>query len=421
MAVETHHTASKFLVDVFGASTTHPIFVASLANSDAQKDARREGPRDIVTRSVPVIEGFVQHWDLSGRSTYFCVATLKRDAKTRSKATLAELNGLHVDLDFKAIAEPPDQILKVMTNLPLPPNYIIASGHGYHCHWLFKEAIPADPDGIAEVERQLKRLVEILAGDPQCAEASRLMRLPGTHNTKNGEKLMVEIIAETAGRYDMVEIDEWLDDVTAPLLHYKSKDKSNGSDPDPSAYEDLCALWADKAPIDVGAALAAMRYHPEDPEHSVHRTQIRVSASLLSRGTAIDEVVAMLLEATRKAAGEAGTAWDWHREERDIRKMCAGWLAKHPELAAAEGPHEDPKPGQTDAKTEAPGDETLGLICDWENTGTEAPVSYLIKHLMETTGVGLVSGQWGTFKTFCVFNLAGAIMTGTPFIRFPIK
>ena len=45
MAVEPSHAASKFLVDIFGASTACPIFIASLANSDAKKDARREGPR----------------------------------------------------------------------------------------------------------------------------------------------------------------------------------------------------------------------------------------------------------------------------------------------------------------------------------------------------------------------------------------
>ena len=111
MAVEPSHAARKFLVDIFGASTACPIFIASLANSDAKKDARREGPRDVITRSVPVIEGFVQRWDLAGRSTYFCVSTLRRDAQTRSKATLAGSTAVNASAfyydykDYQAFAQ----------------------------------------------------------------------------------------------------------------------------------------------------------------------------------------------------------------------------------------------------------------------------------------------------------------------------
>jgi len=72
-------------------------------------------------------------------------------------------------------------------------------------------------------------------------------------------------------------------------------------------------------------------------------------------------------------------------------------------------------------KDEPPPAPDLGLICDWEQTGAEPPVSWLVKHLIESTGVGIAAGQWGTYKTFVVLDLAGAIMTGQPFIRFPVK
>jgi AAA domain len=410
MAVETHHTASAFLVDMFGASTVNPIFVASLANSDATKDARREGPRDTLTRSVGVIEGFVQRWDLSGRSTYFCVGTLRPDASTRSKATLAELNCLHVDLDFKSIAETPEQILKIITNLPLPPNYIIASGHGYHLYWLFKEGIPADPTAIAEIERRLKRLVEILAGDPACAEASRLMRLPGTHNSKNGERLEVAVIAQCAGRYDMAELDEWLDSVAAPYLHPKGAAKGNGSDPDPSAFDDLSRCWEDKAPIDVEAALAEMRHQHADPEHSVHRTQVRVSASLLSRGTAIDEVVTMVLEATRKVAGEAAAAWNWQAEERKIRGMCFSWLAKHPELGG----------DKEKADENAAPAEDLVKAFTFLGDAPATPPKMLMKGLIPAEGVAVTGGQSTAGKTFIEIYKAICLAKVLPFFGHKI-
>jgi AAA domain len=47
---------------------------------------------------------------------------------------------------------------------------------------------------------------------------------------------------------------------------------------------------------------------------------------------------------------------------------------------------------------------------------------WLIKNLFPETGTGLLAGQWGTYKTFMVFELAASVMTGEPFIgQFKIK
>ena len=45
---------------------------------------------------------------------------------------------------------------------------------------------------------------------------------------------------------------------------------------------------------------------------------------------------------------------------------------------------------------------------------------YLVQDLIPEIGVGLMSGQWGTFKTFTILDLAHSIMTGAPFIGFEI-
>ena len=46
--------------------------------------------------------------------------------------------------------------------------------------------------------------------------------------------------------------------------------------------------------------------------------------------------------------------------------------------------------------------------------------SYLVDKLLPETGVGLISGQWGTYKTFIALDLAAAVITGTPFAGFEI-
>jgi AAA domain len=45
----------------------------------------------------------------------------------------------------------------------------------------------------------------------------------------------------------------------------------------------------------------------------------------------------------------------------------------------------------------------------------ESLEEWLVEEMFYQTGVGLVAGQWGLFKTFVVGDLAGSVMTKTPF------
>jgi hypothetical protein len=59
----------------------------------------------------------------------------------------------------------------------------------------------------------------------------------------------------------------------------------------------------------------------------------------------------------------------------------------------------------------------------WHWHGDAEPIdarSYLVEGLLPETGTALISGQWGTYKTFVADDLAASVMTGKPFIRFPV-
>jgi hypothetical protein len=45
---------------------------------------------------------------------------------------------------------------------------------------------------------------------------------------------------------------------------------------------------------------------------------------------------------------------------------------------------------------------------------------WLVELFIPETGTGLISGQWGTYKTFVAISLAVAVMTGGIFIKFPV-
>ena len=46
---------------------------------------------------------------------------------------------------------------------------------------------------------------------------------------------------------------------------------------------------------------------------------------------------------------------------------------------------------------------------------------WTVKHLIPVCGHGLLAGQWGAGKTFVVFDLAAALITGQPFIGHTVK
>jgi AAA domain/Primase C terminal 2 (PriCT-2) len=78
------------------------------------------------------------------------------------------------------------------------------------------------------------------------------------------------------------------------------------------------------------------------------------------------------------------------------------------------------KDGQTSQEQKGgnPGGGTTQSAHPLRWHGEENPSAnrnWLIKHLLPTTGVGLISGQWGTGKTFVAIDLALSLMTGTPF------
>ena len=76
----------------------------------------------------------------------------------------------------------PEEIERRLQQVAHLPSKVVASGNGLHAYWLFKELLEATPQnvercrGVASATRRPSRL--------QCTEASRLMRLPGSHNTE---------------------------------------------------------------------------------------------------------------------------------------------------------------------------------------------------------------------------------------------
>src|SRR5262249_18480405 len=166
---------------------------------------------------------FIRKWDRPDRALHFCLTTLK-PGSTR----LDKLVCLHADLDFRCIVESDNWIDRAIEALPLRPQLVVCSGHGFHLYWLLREALASTPENIARIEAALRQLADVLAGDPSVCECARqmqlpgshntkagawipgLMRLPGSHNTKAGGWIPVKVIKQRKGRHCLERMESWL-------------------------------------------------------------------------------------------------------------------------------------------------------------------------------------------------------------------
>ena len=173
---------------------------------------------------------------------------------------------------------------------------------------------------MARVEAALGRLAHHVGGDPSCAEISRLMRVPGSTNYKRETPILVRVLRDRpAARYEFSELEEWLGEAR-PFLQGRAKPNGNGAAIPYGAYAERGG-----GPVNVEARLAGMKFQGEG-DTAIHPTQLSVIAALLERGEDVDDVVAKVFEATRKAGDPS---WDWRKEERNIRRMAEEVAREH--------------------------------------------------------------------------------------------
>ena len=352
--------AAKFVAEMFDPTTDAPVHICSLAN----ERGNNEFPfRKINTRDTTEIVNFAERFDKPGRAVYFCVGTLKEAATARNKNSVAEIGFLFVDIDLKDVDDTRTDVERKLKALKYPPSFVVFSGHGLHAYWPLTENVinPLETGEMHHIEDDLKQLADVVGGDLQVCEIARLMRLPGSHNSKrDGEWIPVEVLTSNGKRFHLEDLRQWLAE-QSPVILRKSRAHATtaGQAVEIDPYLVFAKEFGIKTPIDVKKRLDAMMFMGGG-DAAIHKTQTDVTASMLSKGHSIDEVVDLLIPATRAAAGEYASRWNWQVEERNIRSDGAKWLKDHP-----------PK-GSSSASNPAPVNTQSGAV------GTHSMVSNVI-------------------------------------------
>lgn len=189
-------------------------------------------------------------WQLEGKRSHWC-ATVESAAQTavnapgdvyvgvalarsglapfeRVKATSAvAIGGVWLDIDIaggnhskKRLPPSEGDALSLLDGLP-EPTWVLHTGWGLHCWWLFREIWifddDADREAAAELVKRWHRLVELRAWARRWEldsvfDLSRVMRIAGTANWKSGKPCPVRVVAQSDARYNPGELVELLDE-----------------------------------------------------------------------------------------------------------------------------------------------------------------------------------------------------------------
>ena len=140
-----------------------------------------------------------------GYGVYYGITPKRRPTERfrRSKELdAAFLGALWVDIDLKDghYAALEDAFCALAAYHP-SPTIIIETGGGLHGIWRI-EPVPVLPETLPTIKAHLRGLAQMVKGDPAVAETARVLRLPGTINTKperNGARCR---FADPLGIYD---------------------------------------------------------------------------------------------------------------------------------------------------------------------------------------------------------------------------
>lgn len=286
------------------------------------------GAAQIFTRSRTEMQRFCERRDVDGIGTYFGVCTRREGAKNGGLEDIVECVALWADIDCLKQGIPGDEAIRALDFLPFPPSIVVNSGGGLHAYWQLEEAInvTVGSQQCEHVVSALKSLARVVAGDMKVCDLARIMRLPGTRNSKAetidfyGEAATCSVISSSGRVYDFGEMVEWLKDQRSVLqgnAPISLKPVRDEADP----FVRYAREEGFELALDIDDELAAMT-HGAAGNNSIHQTQLRVSASMLARGYEDDEIIDRLLRATEAAAPPDRT-WNWNAEEKAIRGMIA--------------------------------------------------------------------------------------------------
>lgn len=321
------------------------------------------------------------------------VTVNETNGKGRKTENIVRVRAAFVDLD----GSPLDP---VTAGQPQPHVVTETSPGRWHCFWRVTEmALDRFPD-------TQKALAAKFHGDPKVHDLPRVMRLPGFVHRKEQPFLSRIVSVDPRPPVSAVELPTVNGQVSPEISAALRRNAGNGIvNEGPSEWR----LLNDAAMRNLPAWVPSL--FPTAVLNSSGAYRI----SSKSLGRRLQEDISISPDGIKDfGVHDMGDPRGGKRSPIDIvmehghktMHEAADWLRGQIE------PQPRPKTEKAEAKKEAPKDDPN---IHWHGQQVKLDQRWLVKKCLPETGVAMLSGQWGIYKTFVALDLAGSVMTGEPF------
>jgi hypothetical protein len=157
----------------------------------------------------------------------------------------------------------------------------------------------------------------------------------------------------------------------------------------------------------------------------------------LGCGWSIEQIIALLEQhpdgigeryiAEGRLTGEVERSAQKYRPEQPELWNSCSWKQEQPEpqpeqpQPQQEQPEQEEEPQEPELEEVSPAEPQLPPMYAHGDPDPRPIKRWTIRKLMATCGTGLLSGQWGTYKSFMALEIAAAVMTGQPFNGYLVQ
>jgi len=331
---DANYTETIEFLSAFFRDTSEAVELRALPNGSGV-------PKVEFTRNPLRVIAFCQHYDKLGWGVYFGVATRDEAGRGGGREYCRELPALWAEIDIHKFGMSVEQAVAILLACPLPPSLIVSSGRGLHVYWLLSPPLSVTYAPFGEdaektrVELVTRSFVRIFHGDQNAVDLTRILRLPGTHNTREGDLKPCRVLEASWARYELEQVEAFA--ALSPILIAAEDAPAAEPAADPPPDDPYAAYGTNwREPFDLGR-LDRMIW--KDPDFPIHENRLRAIAKLVEQGTPDEEIFARALAATERAVAEAPPTpetlrerarWNWKAEEATIWREIRGAHALPP-------------------------------------------------------------------------------------------
>lgn len=311
------------------------------------------------------------------RGRYFGV----NPRKSRGGSCAADVAGcraLVADFDHMELDEVGERV--AVAGFP-EPSATVMSGHGVHCYWRLDA--PIEPGQWSVLQR---RVIRLLGSDPAVKDPPRIMRVPGTWNTKDDAPLPVELIELSDRRYTLAEIEDHL----PATLDETPPPRSNGKTT-PDAIE-RGTRYAEAAP---GATEG-------ERSNAAYRLAASLTHDFAIPAADTLPIVARWNLKCSPPLEESELSTIVHNAERYGRNPLGEKL--HGVNGASEPANDTPPP-------------FVELMDSRDFANADFRTAFLVENVLVEGQPAVIGGRSKTLKTSIAVDLAVSLGSGTPFLN----